>query len=58
MLKDFKLFQQYQERLLQYGKDERKAMTSLIIEYLESKFPNEREELKLVLLKAKKYLVK
>lgn len=58
MLRDFQLYQQFQERMLQFDKNERKAMTSLIVEYLENKFPNERDELKLVIAKAKKYLVK
>jgi hypothetical protein len=43
MLREFKLFEKFPERMLEFGKNERKAMTSLIVEYLESKFPSERD---------------
>lgn len=43
---------------MQFDKNEKKAMTSLLVEYLENKFPNEHDELKLVLQKANKYLAK
>jgi hypothetical protein len=44
--------------MLQLDKNEKKAMTATIVEYLENKFPNEQEELRLVLQKARRYIAK
>lgn len=58
MLKDLDLSEQYQQLLGAYGNDPQKATTAAMIHYLERNFPNELDELKLVIQKANKYLTK
>ena len=58
MLKDLDLFEQYQQLLGVYGGNAQKAMTAALVHYLENQFPNELDELKLVIQKANKYLAK
>jgi len=44
--------------LKEYADDKTKAMTAVVVDYLEDKYSDEVDELKLVLQKAKRYLKK
>jgi hypothetical protein len=57
MLENLELYQDYEQSLLKY-KNENLAMTDTIIQHLEKTYPEEMEELKLIIQKAKKYLTK
>ncbi len=48
----------FTDKSKEYGGNKKKAMTAVMIEYLESRFPDEKEELKLIMQKAHKFLAK
>lgn len=58
MLVGLEILTAYQTALPKYNSNPRAAMTAVIIEYLEATFPEEQEELKLIIQKAKRYLKK
>jgi hypothetical protein len=58
ILNDLDLTDRFNLKLKEYGENQKKAMTAVMIHYLETEYPNEQEELKLVINKAQKYLKK
>lgn len=58
MLENLELREEFDNKLKEYGDNKTKAMTAIVVDYLEEEYSNEMEELKLVLQKAKKYLKK
>jgi ubiquitin len=58
LLENFDLREEFDNKLKKYSDNKTKAMTATVIDYLEEEYPDEMDELKLVLQKAKKYLKK
>lgn len=58
MVENLNLIALFRTYLKTYNENRRKAMTAVMIGYLEKEYPEEKEELKLVLEKAKYFLEK
>ena len=58
MLIGLEILTAYQTALPKYNNNPRAAMTAAIIDYLVATFPQEQEELKLIIQKAKRFLKK
>ena len=58
IIEDLSLLEEFKEKLEEYGKNPKKAMTAVIVNYLEETYPEEMDELKLVIQKAQKFLKK
>lgn len=58
MVENLNLIALFRAYLKTYNENRRKAMTAAMIGYLEKEYPEEKEELKLVLEKAKYFLEK
>ena len=58
MINDLELTEKFKNKLKEYGSNEKKATTAVMVDHLEATYPDELDELKLVIQKAYKFLKK
>lgn len=58
MVSNLQLSANFQAKMQEYNNNQKKSMTAVVVAYLETTYANEKDELKLVLQKARKFLKK